>query len=48
MKTVGYICRQCGEKFEVEILEEGEAEAKKIRATPVRCQKCKSGDIQQR
>lgn len=42
MKTVGYVCERCGHKFEKEILEPGEAEAKQIQGRRVRCPNCGS------
>jgi DNA-directed RNA polymerase subunit RPC12/RpoP len=43
-----YFCRQCKEKFTIEIFEEGEAQKKAIPAGPVRCKECGSGDLERR
>lgn len=40
-----YRCLNCGHRFEADVLEEGEAEAKKIRTQPVRCPECKRTDL---
>ncbi|MFC1514928.1 hypothetical protein ACFL5X_03405 [Candidatus Omnitrophota bacterium] len=34
------ICKKCGYKFEREVLENGEAEAKRIQPHSIRCPKC--------
>lgn len=40
MRKRRFVCEKCEESFVVEVLEEGEAEAKRIRSSPVRCPKC--------
>ena len=47
MKKVKLICRKCGHKFTYEILEEGEAEEKRLNTSPVRCPQCRSTEIEQ-
>lgn len=41
-----FICRDCGNKFVVEVFEPGEAEEKRIRPVPVRCPQCGSTDLE--
>ena len=48
MKKIGYICRQCGEKFTADILEPGEAEEKRIRPARVSCPLCGSKAVERR
>ena len=40
METARFICTKCGHKFAVEVFEEGEAEDKGMRGSPVSCPKC--------
>jgi DNA-directed RNA polymerase subunit RPC12/RpoP len=40
MIRVRLICRRCGERFEKDVHEPGEAEQKKQPSYPVRCPKC--------
>lgn len=35
-----FVCPQCEQTFEAEILEPGEAEERRIRPVPVRCPRC--------
>jgi len=35
-----YICKRCGKTFVVEVFEEGEAEEKGLRGSPVTCPNC--------
>lgn len=46
MITVRFICKNCGERFTAQILEKGEAEAKRMPTAPVRCPKCGSSAIE--
>jgi predicted Zn-ribbon and HTH transcriptional regulator len=46
MKNQRLICKKCGYHFQAEVLEEGEAEEKRIRPAPIRCPKCGSQDIE--
>ena len=39
-----YQCLNCGHRFESEVFEKGEAEAKNIPTQPVRCPKCNRTD----
>ena len=48
MKTVGYICKKCGKKFEAKIFEKGEAEQKRVSTSQVRCPDCRGTNIEQR
>jgi len=48
MIEVRVICRQCGKKFTATILEDGEAEHKRVRTSPVSCPRCRSTDIEKR
>ena len=41
-----FICKNCGNKFEVEVFETGEAEEKKVKAYPVTCPHCKSSSVE--
>jgi len=41
-----FVCRQCGLRFEKEVFEEGEADDKNLRSSPVRCPRCSSVDIE--
>ena len=45
MKKVRYVCKRCGHRFEVEILEREEIEEKKIRTVQVSCPKCHWTDL---
>lgn len=36
-----FVCRRCGKRFEIEIFERGEAQEKRLPASPVRCPECK-------
>lgn len=40
MKDGKFICKICGHVFVIPVLEPGEAEEKRIPASPVRCPKC--------
>jgi len=40
MKKQRFVCNQCGNRFEVEVYEKGEAKEKKVPVYPVRCPKC--------
>lgn len=48
MRRRRFICRQCGCKFEVNVFEEGEAEERRRPSGPVRCEKCRSDDVEPR
>jgi DNA-directed RNA polymerase subunit RPC12/RpoP len=39
-------CQRCGTKFEIEVFEKGEAEARRQPTAPVRCPKCSSTFIE--
>ena len=41
-----FVCLRCEKSFVIEVLEPGEAEAKRIRPMPVRCPQC-GGPVQQ-
>lgn len=47
MKTERFQCLNCGHKFEEEVFEKGEAEAKKVRAYPIHCPKCNRTDVRE-
>ena len=40
-----YQCLNCGHRFEAEVFEKGEAEAKRARTQPVHCPKCNRTDL---
>jgi len=40
VNKVRFICRNCGHRFSADIVEEGEAEEKRLRTSPVRCPEC--------
>lgn len=46
MRIKRFICRQCGHRFQAEVLEPGEAEERRIRPAPVRCPKCRSTNVE--
>jgi DNA-directed RNA polymerase subunit RPC12/RpoP len=46
MKKAIYICKDCGQKFEVLVYEPGEAEEKGERGGPVRCKHCRSHNVE--
>ena len=48
MKKQGYRCRSCGNTFELEVFEPGEAEKKRQGTKPVRCPDCGSGNLERR
>lgn len=48
MKQVSFVCRRCGCRFSTDVLEEGEAQARRIRPVPVRCPECRSDDVEGR
>jgi transposase-like protein len=48
MITMRFICKNCGETFTVQIFEKGEAEEKRMAASPVHCPKCRSTAIERR
>jgi hypothetical protein len=48
MITVRFICKNCGEGFTAPVFERGEAEAKRMPSSPVRCPKCNSTAIERR
>jgi DNA-directed RNA polymerase subunit RPC12/RpoP len=35
-----FVCLRCGHKFQIEVFEEGEAEAKRVPVYPVVCPEC--------
>lgn len=37
MKKAEFRCKKCGKRFVTEMLEDGEAEAKKLRTSEIRC-----------
>lgn len=41
-----YECRNCGNRFETEVFEPGEAQRKGRPSGPVRCPECQSTDLQ--
>lgn len=41
-----FVCTQCHNKFEIEVLEPGEAEEENIRTVRVRCPEC-GGPVKQ-
>lgn len=41
MKKAKFKCKRCGNEFVVEIFEPGEADAKRIPTSPIRCPKCR-------
>ena len=45
MKKQRFVCKNCGCRFVVEVLEEGEAEERRLPASPVRCRECGSTSL---
>jgi len=43
-----FICKNCGNKFEADVFEPGEAKEKRMSCGPVICPKCKSGSVERR
>ena len=41
-----YQCHKCGKLFEVDVLEPGEAEERRLRPVPVRCPECGSTQLE--
>ena len=39
-------CLNCGHNFEAEVLEDGEAEARRVYPSPVHCPKCNRTDLE--
>ena len=39
-------CRNCGERFDKEVFEKGEAERKQLPSGPVHCPKCNRTDVE--
>lgn len=39
-------CRKCGNRFETEVFEPGEAESKRLPSGPVKCPECGSPDVE--
>lgn len=39
-------CLNCGQHFEADVLEKGEAEAKQIPSGPVHCPRCNRTDVE--
>ena len=48
MRTVRFICSDCGFEFESRVFEEGEAEERRLRPVPIRCPRCRSHKIERR
>ena len=46
MVKARFICKKCGQKFTVEIFEEGEAQEKRLSAAAVRCPNCQSTAVE--
>lgn len=46
MIVVLYLCTRCGKRFELEVLEPGEAEAKRLSSSPVTCPECHSRHLE--
>ena len=46
MKKVKFICRDCGLKFDLNMLEPGESEEKNIRGSSPRCPRCHKGNVE--
>lgn len=42
-----YRCRNCGQKFETEVFEPGEAEREKRPTYPVQCPECHRADLEE-
>ncbi len=38
-------CRNCGERFEADVFEKGEAEQKRLPSGPVHCPNCNRTDV---
>ena len=38
-------CRNCGERFEADTFEKGEAKEKRVPTGPVRCPNCRSDNV---
>lgn len=47
-KVQGFICKNCGNKFECPVLEPGEAKAQRISTKPVCCTVCGSRNVERR
>ena len=41
-----FVCKNCGNKFSVEVFEEGEADKKRLKGVPVSCPKCRSTNVE--
>ncbi len=41
MKKQRFICKRCGEKFEMEVFEPGEAQERRAQGYPVQCPSCR-------
>jgi hypothetical protein len=47
MQKVAYICLRCQREFELNVLEPGEAEARKVRGVPPKCSSCNCHDVEE-
>ncbi len=45
METKRFSCLNCGERFELQVFEKGEAERKRQKAYPAHCPACKRTDL---
>lgn len=45
MQKVTYVCLRCQSQFALNVLEPGEAEARRIMGVPPRCSSCGSHDV---
>ena len=46
MLTKRFRCLNCGNRFEVEVVEKDEAEARRLLVKPVHCPKCNRTDVE--
>ena len=46
MRKQKFICRKCGERFVVEIIDREEAQEKRVQIHPVRCPRCRSQEVE--
>ena len=47
MVTKRYRCLNCGHRFEAEVFEKGEAEAKRLPVGDLHCPKCNRTDVEE-
>ncbi len=47
MVTKRFRCRNCGRRFEAQVFEQGESEAKRLPSGPVHCPDCNRTDVEE-